>query len=266
VYGGRSPPGPEALAFLSRHVDLLEVNVSHYRIPAPSTAASWLRATAARPGFRFTAKLWKGYTHGPETPTKADHEAMLAFLAALAADGRMLGVLAQFPPSFRASARTEAYVHRLAGHVAPHALAFEPRDASWDRDDVRAGLAERGIAWVVADLPPLPRALPPRPHATAPLAYVRFHGLNPAWGEPGSSRDRRYDWLYSPEELAPWLERIASLRRRAEQVVVVLNNHYSGKALVNALEIKAATEGARVPVPASLLEAYPRLASVAETG
>lgn len=264
VYGGRQPPGPAALAFLAAHVGLLEVNVSHYRIPAPTTASSWLRATEARAGFRFTAKLWRGYTHGPEKPTQKDHAAMLAFLGALAADGRLLGVLAQFPPSLHAAPRTEAYVLRLADHVAPHRLAVEFRDASWDRDDVRAGLAEAGIAWVVADLPEGPRSVVPRPVTTAPLAYVRLHGRSPAWSEPGVGRDRRYDYLYGPDEIAPWLERIARLRSQAERTVVVANNHYGGKAMANALEILAGAERRRVAVPPSLLAAYPRLAEVAE--
>jgi hypothetical protein len=43
----------------------------------------------------------------------------------------------------------------------------------------------------------------------------------------------------------------------------VTNNHYAGKALANALEIKAAVEGGPVEVPAPLLAAYPRLAAVA---
>jgi uncharacterized protein YecE (DUF72 family) len=263
VWGGRAPAGPQALAALSGWVDLLEVNVSHYRIPAVSTAASWLEAVAPRGDFRFTAKVWKGFTHGPERPTHKDLADLLAFFAALAADGRLLAALAQFPPSFRATPRREAYVHRLKDHLAPHPLAVEFRDASWDTDEVRAGLAERGIAWVAADLPPGPRAIVPRPVATAPLAYVRLHGRSPAWYLPGAGRDRKYDHLYDAAELLPWLDRIERLRERAARVVVVTNNHYAGKALANALEIKAAAEGGAVEVPAALLAAYPRLAAVA---
>ena len=263
VWGGRAPAGPKALAALAGFVDLLEVNVSHYRIPTPANAASWLEATSPRADFRFTAKLWKGFTHGPERPTTEDLAAQLAFFAALASDGRFLGVLAQFPPSFRATPRREAYVHRLTDHLAPHPLAVEFRDVSWDTDEVRAGLAERGIAWVAADLPPGPRAIVPKPVATAPLAYVRLHGRSAAWYEPAAGRDRKYDHLYGAQELLPWLDRIERLRERAARVVVVANNHYAGKALANALEIKAAAEGSPVPVPAPLLAAYPHLASIA---
>ncbi len=88
VYG-REPPAPGIppagrLAWLSHFVDLVETNVSYYRIPAPRDATRWLEQTADRPGFRFTAKLWRGFTHGPERPTKADLVATRAFLDALA--------------------------------------------------------------------------------------------------------------------------------------------------------------------------------------
>jgi uncharacterized protein YecE (DUF72 family) len=269
VWGGvpAARPGRGArehpLERLSTWVDLLEVNVSHYRIPAPGTAQAWLRHTAARPGFRFTAKVWRGFTHGPERPSVADLAAMRAFLAALASDGRLLAALAQFPPSFRRGERELAYVLRLADHFEGVALACEFRHPGWDREDVLAALRARGIAWVAPDFPAGPRAAPVGAHVTSDLAYVRFHGRSAAWNEPGAGRDRKYDHLYSPEELAPWTSRIEDMRRSAARTVVVFNNHYSGKALVNALEWKAADTGERVEVPASLVEAYPRLARIA---
>jgi uncharacterized protein YecE (DUF72 family) len=261
VYPSARPGGRSPLERLARWVDLLEVNVSHYRIPAPGTAESWRRATADRPEFRFTAKLWRGYTHGPDLPTRADHRAMLDFLSALGADGRLCAVLAQFPPSFRASARTEAYVHRLAAHFEGHRVAVEFRDASWGTDAIRAGLADHGLAWVVADLPSGPRSLAAEDHVVGGIAYVRLHGRSDVWYRPGVGRDARYDYLYSPEEMRAWSDRIRALRERAALTVVVANNHFSGKAVANALELKSLLEGRPVPGPASLLEAFPRLAS-----
>ncbi len=265
VYGGAPGKGGDALRRLSSWVDLLEANVSHYRIPPPATAAGWLRATADRPAFRFTAKLWRGFTHGPERPTVRDLAAMRDFLSALASDGRFVAALAQFPPSFRFGERERDYVARLADHFSGTRVAVEFRHASWDREDVRAALAERSIAWVSADLPQGAQGVVGRAAATTDLVYLRLHGRSPGWFERGVGRDRRYDWLYSPEELRPWMERIDRLREGAAVTVVVFNNHYSGKALVNALEWKAASLGTRVEVPPSLVAAYPRLAEIART-
>jgi uncharacterized protein YecE (DUF72 family) len=256
----RGTIGVRALSSLARWVDLLEVNVSHYRIPSPATARAWRAATADRPAFRFTAKLWRGYTHGPPAPSRADHAAQRAFFDAMAEDGRLDAVLAQFPPSFRAGPRERAYVARLAGHVAGHRLAVEFRDASWDTDEVRAELSAAGTAWVVGDWTPGPGWIEPRALASAPLAYVRLHGRNPAWYRRGVGRDVRYDYSYGPEELAAWAERVRRLRAVAASVVVVANNHFGGQAVANALELRALLGGAPVPGPASLVAAFPRLA------
>jgi uncharacterized protein YecE (DUF72 family) len=244
-------------------VDLLEVNVSHYRVPAASTAEAWLRHVAPFRDFRFTAKLWRGFTHGPERPSVSDLGAMRAFLAALGGDGRLLAALAQFPPSFRRGERELAYVLRLADHFEGVPLACEFRRDEWDDDAVLAALSSRGISWVVPDFPAGPRSAPVGVHRTSDLLYLRLHGRSAAWHEPGVGRDRRYDHLYAPEDLRLWRARIAEARAAASNTVVVFNNHYSGKALVNALEWKAQETGGRVEVPASLVEAYPRLARIA---
>src|SRR5262245_46692951 len=173
VYGGVPARRSHPLARLAAWVDLLEVNVSHYRIPPPGTAASWLRLTADRPGFRFTAKVWRGFTHGPEHPTTSDLAAMRDFFAALASDGRFLGALAQFPPSFRDGERERAYVLRLADHFEGFPLAVEFRRAGWDREDFLQALSSRGIAWVCADLPAGSGADAPRALVTSDLSYVR---------------------------------------------------------------------------------------------
>ena len=255
--------GEHPLAFLARYVDLVEVNTSHYRIPAPSLAAEWVRIVRDLPRFRFTAKLWRGFTHERGVATAADVAAQRAFFDALAQGDRLLGVLAQFPPWFRASSATEAAIDEVARAFEGYPLAVEMRDVSWDRDDVRARFAERGLSWVVADLLPGPRSVEPRVRRTAPLAYVRFHGRSAAWYEPGVDRDRRYDHLYAPEDLAPWVERLRRLVEEDERVVVAFNNHPRGQALANALQMAAAWSGKKVAAPESLLAAYPRLAEVA---
>lgn len=262
VFGGRPGSGPDALATLSRWVDLLEVNVSHYRVPSPQTAEAWLRATRERPGFRFTAKLHRAYTHGPDAPTRAEHRAMRAFLDALGADGRLVGALAQFPPTFHHSPRTLAYVRRLVEHFAGVPLAVEVRDASWDRAEVFDALAAAGATWVVADWTPGPGWIEARTVASPRLGYVRLHGRNPAWYQRGVGRDRRYDHLYPRADLEAFAARVAALRALAASVVVVANNHFGGQAVANALELKAIVEGAPVPGPASLVEAFPSLADV----
>ena len=44
---------------------------------------------------------------------------------------------------------------------------------------------------------------------------------------------------------------------------MITNNHFRGKAAVNALQIRAALEGGLVTVPDPLRAAYPELESIA---
>jgi hypothetical protein len=69
----------------------------------------------------------------------------------------------------------------------------------------------------------------------------------------------RYDYLYSIEELDPWIDRIKTVSPRAKDTYVVSNNYYLGKASVSALEISSILSRKPVKAPASLLQSYPEL-------
>ena len=76
---------------------------------------------------------------------------------------------------------------------------------------------------------------------------MRLHGRNvKEWFREGAGRDARYDYLYNEFELFEICERIKLIAKEAEEVYVITNNHYRGKAVCNALEIKAKLEGRRV--------------------
>ena len=44
--------------------------------------------------------------------------------------------------------------------------------------------------------------------------------------------------LYSKEELKPWVEKVSQIKQQTKVLRVYFNNHYGGKAVVNALEFK----------------------------
>jgi uncharacterized protein YecE (DUF72 family) len=71
----------------------------------------------------------------------------------------------------------------------------------------------------------------------------------------------RYDYLYSAQELEPWVDRIQTVAEDAQDTYVITNNHNLGKAVVNAFELKAFLTGQPIDPPREL-ERYPDLASV----
>jgi len=49
---------------------------------------------------------------------------------------------------------------------------------------------------------------------------------------------------------------------RTRDTYVIANNHFEGKAVVNALELRAMIEGTPVDVPPDLVRRYERLAAI----
>jgi uncharacterized protein YecE (DUF72 family) len=99
----------------------------------------------------------------------------------------------------------------------------------------------------------------PSSHATSHVGYVRVHGRNYAdWFRKDASVEQRYNYLYKAEELEPWAERVSQLAAdpATKDVYVVTNNHYRGKAVANALMMKAMVAGEKVPAPAALVAEY----------
>lgn len=116
-------------------------------------------------------------------------------------------------------------------------LHVEVRHASWDQEPFRAWLSDPGVGLVNVDQPMFAESIAPAAHATARTAYLRLHGRNSAnWFRAEARRDERYDYLYSAEELQPWVDRTIELsgREDVDEVEVVFNNHYRGQAVDNA--------------------------------
>src|SRR6478735_6195873 len=64
---------------------------------------------------------------------------------------------------------------------------------------------------------------------TANHSFIRWHGRNV---------HHRYNYLYSKEELKPWAEKVKKIQLETTILRGYFNNHYGGKAVVNALQFK----------------------------
>jgi len=261
VYPEQQGGGFHPLDVLQQWFNTVEINASFYRPPLAKHAESWVRRVAGHPDFLFTAKLWQRFTHQRAAwPSDAETRQFTEGIAPLQESGRLGALLVQFPWSFRRTPENRLWLGRIVETFGSCPLAVEVRHTSWDTPEVYAGFRERGIAFCNIDQPVIGDSIAPSEHITAPLAYVRFHGRNyDNWFRKGAGQNERYDYLYSEEELRPWLERLKNMRAKAEKIFVVTNNHFQGQAVANALEIQAAMGGAVGKLPEGLLEAYPRL-------
>ena len=144
-------------------------------------------------------------------------------------------------------------------------MAVELRHRSWsDELDGTLGLLNAfGAAWVQIDEPKFRFSIRQNqlPNVTG-FYYMRLHGRNAAeWWRPARSEDR-YNYLYSPEELAPMADTLDAAAAVVRKAYAYTNNHFAAKSVVNALMLKARLgEPIDGPLPSALVEHYPRLRS-----
>ena len=199
------------------------------------TAADWLEKVRENRHFRFTAKLWRGFTH-ERTASPHDEKIFKEGFAPLLDAGKFGALLLQFPWSFRNNPENRDYVASLCARFADYPLVLEVRHASWAEPGVLDWLAQLSLGLCNIDQPLFKRSITPSALATSAVGYIRLHGRNyGSWFRENKFVGERYDYLYSLPELEPWLDRIKTVERAAEDTYVVTNNHYLGKGVVNAV-------------------------------
>lgn len=275
------PPGLDhrkihPLEYLARFFDTTEINTSFYGPLKAELAKLWCRKVAAvNPRFLFTAKLYRAFTHSPMAvmeptsaatirPTDEDEMRTREGLDAVAGEGRLGALLIQFPVSFKNTPLNREYLDRLLRQFIEYPRVVEVRDSSWNNPETLDGFAQKNVSFCNIDQPVLGRSLGPTDHVTAPIAYVRLHGRNYDQWFDSDNRNDRYNYLYKYSELEDWKGRIQSVASRAQTTYVITNNHFEGRAGVNALELKAMLSGRRVLAPPDLMKAYPELRRVAD--
>jgi uncharacterized protein YecE (DUF72 family) len=256
VYPKPRPRGFSELGFLARYFSAIEINTTFYRPVEPSMARTWARRVSGLREFAFTAKLWQKFTHEAGAFDAGDVRTYLASIEPLRQAGLLGAVLAQFPWSFSDSEESRGRVRKIREAFPDLPMVVEVRHASWGA--APEFLSEEGLGFCNIDQPS--RGLSETAHVTSKVAYVRLHGRNrEAWFNPRSSVAEKYDYLYSPEELEPWAKRIRKMAEKAERIFVIANNHYQGKAVANALQVKSMLSGGAVEAPAGLEKRYPAL-------
>jgi len=260
VYPASAGSKFDPLSFLATYFDTIEINSSFYRPPAASSAISWAKRVANNPDFKFTAKLYQRFTHERGQATDEDERAVREGIDALVEAEKFGALLIQFPWSFKNTEDNRDYLSRLLDRFKDYPLVVEIRHASWNEPAIYQSLERREVGFCNIDQPLFARSIKPSARATSRAGYVRLHGRNYGnWFSEKATPADRYDYLYSVEELEPWVDKVKSVAIESEETFVVTNNHFRGKGVVNALEIKALLEGDKVSGPATLVEEYPRI-------
>ncbi len=222
----------DMLPFYAEEFDTVEVNYTYYRMPTEKTTAGMVRKTPE--GFRFFVKAHKSATHERDLAGTGE---FLAALAPMRSEGRLSGVLFQFPQSFKNTAENRKYLKAVSeafGDDIP--LAVEFRDRSWDSEAVYSYLEETGLNFVAVDEPEVSTLFPRVARATGGVGYLRLHSRDGGkWYKGGAAR---YDYLYSEAELREWLPGLREMAAKARTLFVYFNNCHAAQAVRNARRMK----------------------------
>jgi uncharacterized protein YecE (DUF72 family) len=218
---------------------------------------------ADHPLFRFTAKLWQGFTH-EGTASARDEAAFRQAMAPLREAGKLGAILLQFPYRVHHTPDNRATIQRLADAFRDYPLVLEIRHRSWDRAEVYEFLQALGIGFCNIDQPQVSYGIGLTRVVTSPVGYLRLHGRNAAtWFAEEANAAARYDYRYAAEELQELVQAAEVISRRARDTYLITNNHFRGQAALNALELRSHLRRSPIAVPPPLLTAYPELRDIA---
>lgn len=262
----------DELAYYAEHFDTVEINTTFYGQPRAAIAQTWVDRTP--PDFEFSLKLYRELTHAPRgaVAPAINIEGIDEFrrgIEPLADAGKIGAVLAQFPPSFKQTSQTQAYLDALLAQLRDYPMAVELRHRSWS-DDFASTLSllnTHDAALTQIDEPKFKLSIQQNqlPNISG-FYYMRLHGRNAAqWWKHDKSQDR-YNYLYSSAELKPFSETADAARRLVKKLYMYFNNHFSSKAVVNAVMIKSQLgEPVQGTYPREFVERYPETASIVTT-
>ena len=263
VYPAPKPRGFRETEYLAAFFDTLEINTSFYSPLRAEVVKTWVRSIEHNKNFKFTAKLWQRFTHS-RNATHSDEKLFKEGLNPLMQMDRFGALLLQFPWSFKNTAENRDYLGGLFMQFVEYPLVLEVRHSSWNEPEILEMLGELHVGFCNIDQPVMGRSLKPSGHSTSGVGYVRLHGRNYAkWFTSKERSPARYDYLYSMDELEPWVDRIKKIAEISEVTYVVTNNHFQGKAVANGLELVSLLTDQKVAVPDTLVRTYPELANIA---
>src|ERR671928_162216 len=153
---------------------------------------------------------WEGTVYPPHR-SKFD---ALAYLASFFDTIEINSPFYRIPPP----QHSKSWVRRIAANP----------DFKFTTKVFRGFLDDHGVAWVNVDQPLFHDSVKPADTITGPVGYARLHGRNyEKWFAHGETWER-YNYLYSKEELVPWVERVQTMARK-QDTYVITNNHFRGQ-------------------------------------
>ena len=230
------------LRFYSQFFNTAEMDSIFYeKFYSKMTKGTFIGMVKATPeNFQFSVKVPETITHKKRLEVKkgaiTEFEIFLDKISPLKNSNKLGAILLQLPPSFTVNdfKNIEGFLDRLPTNGYDYSVEF--RHPSWKTEGPWDMLKHYNIAAVMTDSPANENLefLSEVTVTTADHSFIRFHGRN-------IKGHYWYNYLYNKEELKPWVEKVEQIRKQTKVLRAYFNNHYGGKAVVNALQFKEMT-------------------------
>ena len=266
-YAKNKSSGFDWLEFYSEYFNTVEVNSTYYTYLNPKIVEGWLDKTKNNDDFIFIIKLHQDFTH-KRYYSREQIQKVKFNLDILAAQEKLAGILIQFPYSFECNSGNIEYLRKLISDFEEYNKFVEIRHNSWKNKKAST------ITFCTIDQPVIGKAIEFSPVVGNNSAYIRFHGRNEdAWKmslanfgkkQTYNQQSERYNYLYSPGELAEIERKIKEIFDQIKQVFIIANNHPNGNAVVNAFELMhllGADE--KISIPEATISQFPRVKKIA---
>jgi uncharacterized protein YecE (DUF72 family) len=226
------------LRYFSQFFDTAEMDSIFYeKFYSHMTKGTFIGMVKATPeNFQFSVKVPETITHRKRLDVRkgaiTEFEIFLDKISPLKNSNKLGAVLLQLPPSFTVGEfkNMEGFLDKLP---SGYHYAVEFRHPSWKTEGPWDMLKHYNIAAVMTDSPAKENLefLSEVTVTTTDHSFIRFHGRN-------TKGHYWYDYLYSKEELKPWIEKVEEVKRQTKVLRAYFNNHYGGAAVINALQFK----------------------------
>lgn len=222
------------LSYLAEKFNTVEINSSFYRIPEERMALSWIKKLEKNPEFLLTLKAYSSWTH-EEKFSEEEGEKMKNILKILKEENRLGLMLFQFPYRVKFSINFLNKLSFFKEFFEGYPIGVEIRNKTFQRDDFFNFLKEKNISFANIDQPLISQNIGPTQEFTANPGYIRLHGRNASKWFTSEESYERYDYLYTKDEIIPWVRCALEFSKKGD-VFVILNNHCRGKAIQNAFD------------------------------
>lgn len=226
------------LRYYSQFFDTAEMDSIFYeKFYSHMTKGTFIGMVKATPeNFQFSVKVPEIITHRKRLEVGkgaiTDFEIFLDKTSPLKNSDKLGAILLQLPPSFTVNdfKNIEKFLDKLP---SGYNYAVEFRHPSWKTEGPWDMLKHYNIAAVMTDSPAKENLefLSEVTVTSSDHSFIRFHGRN-------TKGHYWYDYLYSKEELRPWVEKIEEVKKQTKVLRTYFNNHYGGAAVINALQFK----------------------------